>query len=131
MTHHNVVKIGIMPLAQFKARTLAIAKGRYIPKTNEPKIWFNSLKSLANVLSEKNQLLLKIIKEQQPESLAALSKITGRAPNNVARTLHTMKHYGLIRFKENNLKPGRAALMPEVIYQSVRIDIHFSTSEQE
>ena len=128
---HNLVKIGIMPLAQFKARTIAIAKGLYAPKANEPKIWFNSLQSLANVLSEKNQLLLKIIQQQQPESLSALSKITGRAPNNLARTLHTMEKSGLIRLKKNNSKPGRAALIPEVIYQTVSIDISFIDTNHE
>ena len=51
----NKVKIGIMPLDKFKERTISIAKGQYKPKAHEPKIWFISMRSLANILSEKNQ----------------------------------------------------------------------------
>ena len=69
MSVKQVVKIGIMPLADFKKRTIAIAKGEYKPKKDEPKIWFNSIKSLAHVLSEENQELLKLIVEIHPQSI--------------------------------------------------------------
>ena len=35
-------------------------------------IWFDSLKSVANVLSKENQHLLKVIAEQQPQSMTEL-----------------------------------------------------------
>ena len=57
----RTVKIGIMSYEAFKKRTIAIAKGEYKPKKDEPKIWFNSIKSLATALSEENQQLLKLI----------------------------------------------------------------------
>ncbi len=37
MTKHLKVKVGIMPLAEFKKRTIAIAKGEYKPKKLNPK----------------------------------------------------------------------------------------------
>ncbi len=43
----NVIKIGIMPREDYKQRTIAIAKGAYTPKGNEPKVWFESLQSMA------------------------------------------------------------------------------------
>jgi putative transposase len=66
---HKVVKVGIISFADFKKRSIAIAKGEYRPKNNEPKIWFNSIKSLANVLSEENQELLKLIMKTHPTSI--------------------------------------------------------------
>ncbi len=54
----KVIRVGIMPLEAFKKRTIAIAKGEYKPKADEPKIWFPSMKSLAHILSEDNQELL-------------------------------------------------------------------------
>jgi len=45
------IKVGIMPLRDIKARTIAIARGKYKPAPDEPKVWFISLKSLASVLS--------------------------------------------------------------------------------
>jgi predicted transcriptional regulator len=59
---HKFIKVGIMPLDEFKKRTIAIAKGEYKSKKTEAKIWFASIKSLANVLSEKNQRLFKLLK---------------------------------------------------------------------
>lgn len=122
---HKVVKVGIMPLEQFKKRTIAIAKGKIKPKKNEPKIWFRSMKSLAHVLSEENQDLLKLIVETQPQSIKELESITGRKANNLLRTLRTMESYGFVKLKEGPGGRGRAPLVPEVIYDSAEVEVDF------
>lgn len=94
--------IGIMPQDKIRERVLAIAKGEYKPKASEPKIWFTSMKSLAEVLSDDNRTLLKIIREAQPESITGLAAITGRKPGNLSRTLKTMSSYGLVEMKREN-----------------------------
>jgi predicted transcriptional regulator len=53
--------IGIMPQARIRERVLAIARGEYKPRKNEPKIWFPSMKSVAEVLSDNNCAFLKMI----------------------------------------------------------------------
>jgi predicted transcriptional regulator len=121
----KVVKIGIMPLDAFKKRTIAIAKGEYKPKKDEPRIWFNSIKSLANVLSEENQELLKLIVEIHPKSIKELEDVTGRKANNLLRTLRTMESYGLVRLREGKGGRGRAPLIPEVIYNAAEIEVFF------
>lgn len=99
----KAIIIGIMPQEQIRARVLAIARGEYKPKPNEPKVWFTSMKSLAEVLSDDNRALLKVISETKPESITALAKATGRKPGNLSRTLKTMSHYGIVDlYKENN-----------------------------
>ena len=50
-----------MPLQEYKQRTIAIAKGEYKVKEDEPKVWFESIKSMAQILSNENQELLKVI----------------------------------------------------------------------
>lgn len=60
-------------------------------------IWFDSLKSVANVLSKENQQLLKVIAEQQPKSVTELATLTGRAVSNVSRTLKTLGGLGIVR----------------------------------
>lgn len=123
---HRIVKVGIMPLDQFKKRTIAIAKGEYKPHKNEPKIWFPSMKSLANVLSEENQKLLKFILETQPKSIKELENTTGRSANNLLRTLRTMEIYGFVKLKEGgNRGRGRAPLIPEVIYSGIEVEVDF------
>lgn len=119
----KIVKIGIMPLAEFKKRTIAIAKGEYKSKKDEPKIWFNSMKSLAHVLSEENQELLKLIVETHPKSIKELEDVTGRKANNLLRTLRTMENYGLVRLKEGKSGRGRTPLIPEVIYTAAKIEV--------
>jgi predicted transcriptional regulator len=80
---------------------LAIARGDHRPGAGEPKIWFTSMRSLAEVLSDDNRALLRVIREQKPESLSRLAEITGRAPSNLSRTLKTMEHYGLVEMRRD------------------------------
>ena len=97
----NIV-IGIMPQEKIRERLYAIAKGEYKPKLGEPKIWFTSMKSLAEVLSDDNRALLHVIKEAQPESISSLAEMTGRKPGNLSRTLKTMSNYGIVEMKREN-----------------------------
>jgi predicted transcriptional regulator len=99
----RVVTIGIFPQEKVRARTIAIAKGQYKPKPGEPKIWFPSMKSLAETLSDKNMELIKIIAEQKPSSIAALSQKTGRASSNLSRTLNRLAMFGFVTLQK---QPG-------------------------
>lgn len=105
----KTIAIGIMPQAEMRARALKIAKGQYKPKPGEPKIWFPSMRSVAEVLSDENRALLHIIRESQPGSLSELAQLTGRQVSNLSRTLKTMCNYGLVELKRadggKQLKP--------------------------
>ena len=57
------IVIGIMSQDKIRERVLAIAVGEHKPKRNEPKIWFPSMKSVAEVLSNKSSTILKTIAE--------------------------------------------------------------------
>ncbi len=96
------IAIGIMSQEKIRERMLAIAKGEYKPKPGEPKIWFTSMKSLAEVLSDENRALLKTIRDAQPESITGLAAITGRKPGNLSRTLKTMSNYGIVEMRREN-----------------------------
>ena len=98
----KVLKFGIMSREDYKKRTMAIARGEYRPKKGEPKVWFETLQSMAQVLSRENQQLLKIIKEKNPTSLKELEIATGRKRSNLSRTLHTMSRYGIIDLVKHN-----------------------------
>jgi len=99
----KIMNVGIMSREDYKKRTIAIAKGTYKPK-NEPKIWFESIKSLAQVLSNENQELLKIIIEYKPKSLTELEKISDRKKSNLSRTLKTLENYGIVSLNKENGK---------------------------
>ncbi len=75
---------------------------QYHPKENEPKIWFESIKSLSQILSNENQELLKLIIEWKPQSLSELEKISRRRKSNLSRTLKTLENYGIVSLKKQN-----------------------------
>ena len=131
----KAMKVGIMPYEEMKARTIAIAKGSYKPAGSEPKVWFSSIKSLANVLSEANQTLLQVIREHNPESISELEQLTGRRASNLTRTLHTLESYGIISLKQARIgagikikaarKSGRAPLKPVVMADAIDLRLSF------
>jgi len=113
----KIVYVGIMSREVYKERTIAIAKGEYKRKKNEPKIWFESLKSMAQVLSSENRKLLKTILKYKPSSLADLEEMTGRKKSNLSRTLKTLERYGIVELhKEKN------RIIPEVKATDFRVE---------
>ena len=98
----KVMKIGVMSKEEYRQRTIAIAKGEYIPKGSEPKIWFESLQSMAQVLNNENQKLLQTIAEEHPKSLRELEELSGRSSSNLSRTLKTMARYGIISLEKED-----------------------------
>ena len=100
----TVMNVGIMSRKEYRNRTIAIAKGKYKPKKGEPKIWFESVKSLAQVLSNENQELLRLIIECKPKSLTELEKISNRKKSNLSRTLKTLENYGIVSLSKINGK---------------------------
>lgn len=103
----RVLHIGIMSRNEYMARTIAIAKGEYVPKPNEPKIWFESIKSMAEVLSNDNRELLALIYKEKPQSLKDLEALSGRKSSNLSRTLKTMEQFGIVTLikEKKHLKP--------------------------
>lgn len=101
------IVIGIMPQERIRERVRLIAGGAYKPKPGDPKIWFTSMKSLAEVLSDENRALLHVIMETKPASISALAAATGRKPSNLSRTLKTMSNYGIVelRREQNQVRP--------------------------
>lgn len=117
----NRLRVGIASRDEYRKRTMDIVRGKYVPRTDEPKLWFDSLATLSQVLSERNQSLLRLIIETQPESLQELAERSGRATSNLSRTLKTMERYGLVRFE-----PGpRRRRAPRVNYSGVELELTF------
>ncbi len=98
----RAITIGIMPQENIRERVLAIARGEIKPKPGEPKIWFTSMKSLAEVLSDDNRALLRVIRETNPDSISSLAGLIGRSPGNLSRTLKTMSRYGIVEMRREN-----------------------------
>jgi predicted transcriptional regulator len=123
----KVMKVGIISQKDYAKRTIAIARGEYKPRKHEPKIWFESLQSMSQILSSDNQDLLKQIIEHKPESLAELEKISRRNKSNLSRTLKTLERYGIVELPK---KEGK--LVPKVKATDFKVEfgLHYSKPVQ-
>jgi predicted transcriptional regulator len=119
----KTIKIGIISRENYKNRTIAVARGDHKPKKGEPKVWFESVQSMAQVLSSENQELLRIIQEQKPESLKQLEVVSGRKRSNLSRTLRTMSRYGIVE-----LVKQKHAVKPLVKATDFKVEFGLNTS---
>ena len=113
------IKVGIMPLQEFQAYTRAILTGKRKRERGEPEIWFNSMASLAQVLSDQNRELLALIAREKPDSISELARLSHRSQSNLTRTLKTMENYGLVRMKTG----ARGKKRPSVPYTDILVDM--------
>ncbi len=116
----KTLHIGIAPAGYVKKRMIEIARGGKL-RPGEPKVWISSLESLAKVLTEKNMLLLEMIRNSQPQSLTELARTSDRAVSNLSRTLHGMERLGLVEFTE--MPDGRK--VPTVLCTKVKLELDF------
>ena len=123
----KVMNVGIISREDYAKRTIAIAKGDYKPRKDEPSIWFESLNSMSQVLSSDNQNLLKVIIEHKPGSLAELEKLSERKKSNLSRTLKTLEKYGIVE-----LAKIAGKLVPKVMATDFRVEfgLHYSKPVQ-
>ena len=119
----KVMNVGIMSREDYKNRTIAIAKGEYKPKSIDPKIWFESVKSLSQVLSNENQELLKFIIQYKPQSLTELEKISHRRKSNLSRTLKKLESYGIVSLIKENGK-----VIPKVKATDFRVEFGLNSA---
>ena len=71
------------------------------PGKGVPTVWFPSMATMAAVLSEDNQALLRLIRDRRPKSLTELADLTGRQVPNLSRSLRMMESYGLVALNKN------------------------------
>lgn len=121
MSDMRVLHIGIAPREYVKQRTMEIVRGKKFG-AGEPRHWVSSLEGLAKVLSERNMLLLEMIRNTRPKSMTELAKLSGRAKSNLSRTLHTMESLGLI---ELTVVTGGKKI-PTVTYDKLTFDYSLS-----
>ncbi|HZU89059.1 MAG TPA: winged helix-turn-helix transcriptional regulator [Stellaceae bacterium] len=116
---------------EFKEHTRAVARGERRVDPNEPKIWcervadggpaerevqFASLEAGAKLLSAKNRALLRAIAERRPNSIAELAAMTGRAEQNLLRTLKKLETAGIVRLDNGEGRARRPVLAARKVH---------------
>ena len=121
----KTLRVGIAPPSYVRERMIKIASGEK-PSPNEPKVWVSSLDALFKVLTEKNMLLLEIIRRARPVSLKELAELSGRHVSNLSRTLRTMEGYGLVHLERGE----RGRITPRVMHDRVELDLPLTVSRK-
>ena len=103
---------------------LKIAKGEK-PDPREPRVWISSPEALFKVLTEKNMLLLEIIRSSQPQSVTELANLTNRAVPNVSRTLHSLERLGIVEMKERD--DGKK--VPQLLWDGDKVELDFEATK--
>ena len=86
--------------------------------SHDPQVWLTSYDAFARVLNERNMLLIEVIRNAMPASIAELAELTKRETSSVHRTLTTMEERGFVRLERS--KGGR--VRPVVDYDEVRTE---------
>jgi predicted transcriptional regulator len=89
------------------------------PGRAAPGVKFRSLEAGAKLLSPKNRILLRTIAERKPQSVSALAAMTGRAEQNLLRTLNKLVAAGIIRMNRGEGRARRPVLAVRKIHMEI------------
>lgn len=96
----RVLKVGIMSKKKMREYTIKIARGEIKPPADAPKIFFPSLRAMAEALNEGSQALISAINSHHPSSIKELAELVQRDQGNVSRVLKRLEEYGIVRMEQ-------------------------------
>lgn len=97
----------------------AVARGEKPAPADAARTSFESAEVLLRLLTPENRMLLKLIRDERPQSVADLARLSKRAEPNLLRTLGKMEAFGLI---EMQAQGRRRVPVSRVSKLSVEID---------
>lgn len=115
------MKMKIRRMAELEAEMRAVARGETPAPDDAAMPSVESAEALLRLLTRENRQLLKTIRDQRPQSVAELAKLTGRAEPNLLRTLTKLEAFGLVGFK---MVKRRKVPVPMVDRLRLEIDLY-------
>jgi predicted transcriptional regulator len=116
----------IQSLSDLEAEMRAVARGERPAPADAAKPSFASAAALMRLLTPENRELLRLVRDVKPESIAALSRLTGRKEPNLLRTLEKLAAAGLVELREVDRRR-----VPRTRIRKLRLDIDpFGTNDR-
>jgi predicted transcriptional regulator len=119
------VKIGVRPpgaIFDEAAEVISqIETGRRVRAQGEW-LYFSNVREMGKVLTPKRLELLKIVRDQHPESIRAVAELTGRNVKNVSEDLELLASLGLVEMETRNGSGKKKA--PRVSYETLTVEVH-------
>jgi predicted transcriptional regulator len=113
MTEHRIISH-----TELRDEMIAVARGKKPAPEYAGTQTFESVEALTRLLTRENRELLAIIRDRQPQSIAELAQITGRAQPNLTRTLAKLEAVGFIRMRTVERRK-----IPEAAVHKLRVEI--------
>jgi len=104
--------------ASLREEMKAVARGERLAPKDAGGITFDSVEALLRLLTPQNRVLLSIIRDKKPQSIAELAELTGRAQSNLTRTLGKLAAIGFVRMSSVDRRK-----VPTATIHSLRIEI--------
>lgn len=112
-------KAKIQTIRELEAEMRAVARGEKRAPKDAGKTSFESVDVLMRLLTPENRVLMAVIRDRKPSSIAELAKLSGRAASNLTRTLQKLEAAGLIKMQTSNKTKAPVAAVKTV---RVKID---------
>ncbi|HLE48086.1 MAG TPA: HTH domain-containing protein [Candidatus Thermoplasmatota archaeon] len=108
---------------RWDAQTMNVIRAVDAGRPMRPKavLGFDSLESLRKFLTPQRQLLYRVLKRKQPQSVYELAKMLGRDRKAVAEDLKVLQEMMLVRFR-TTVHNGRARLQPVLTHKRLVIE---------
>ncbi len=100
----------IQSLGSLRDEMKAVARGEQPTPADAARLSFNSTEALVKLLTPGYRALLALIRDRQPESVAVLAKLSGRAQPNLTRTIAKLEAAGLVAVITAGRKRGLRAV---------------------
>jgi predicted transcriptional regulator len=117
------IAIGIKGLKEslddFATAWKKIEAGQEIKK--EAGLYFESIDTMRAILTNKRLLILKVIKDKEPNSIYALAKILGRDIKNINQDLKLLADAGLVMLEK--VEKDKKRIIPHVDYSKILLEI--------
>jgi|SRR4051812_13315897 len=109
-----------------RAEMKAVARGEKPAPADAARQSFESAEVLLRLLTPENRMLLRIIRDEHPKSVADLARLSKRAEPNLLRTLGKLEAFGLIDMQSEG---RRRVPVSRINKLSVEIDL-FSQNDR-
>ncbi len=112
MTNHK-----IQSLQSLRDEMKAIARGEKPAAADASQPSFNSVDAVIRLLTPGNRLLLAMIRDHKPRSVAELVKLSGRAQPNLTRTLAKLEAAGFVVMTAEGRRKAPTTTITKIIVE--------------
>ena len=107
----------VQDLRSLRGEMKAVARGQRPAPADAARPSFDSVYAVVRLLTPQNRLLLAIIRDRKPQSVAELVELSGRAQPNLTRTLAKMESAGFITMKAVGRRKAPSVAVRKIIVE--------------